>query len=118
MNPKLASYSLCTGCGACAASCVKDAIVMEYDKNGHLMPFVDKGKCINCGMCVKKCPVCHPENVAYHDSCQLDDLEEMNGIPSYEGTIKGDAVETSFEDNESINFITYKEVEDEGTKLI
>ena len=56
-NPHLASYSECTGCGACAASCHHNAISMQYDKNGHLMPFVSSVKCVGCGVCTYKCPV-------------------------------------------------------------
>lgn len=53
----LASYSACTGCGACTAACRHNAISMQYDKNGHLMPFVSSDKCVGCGVCTHKCPV-------------------------------------------------------------
>lgn len=49
--------SLCCGCGACAAVCPKKAIVMEKDEHGFLYPAVDDEKCINCGICLKHCPV-------------------------------------------------------------
>ena len=61
----------------------------------------------------KKCLSCKPL-VSYHESCQIDDLDEMGDMPSYDGKEKGDLVKTKFEDNESINFISYKEVDDDN----
>lgn len=40
----------CIGCGACAASCSRNAIRME---NGE--PVTDWGVCDNCGVCVEEC---------------------------------------------------------------
>lgn len=45
----------CCGCGACAASCSKDAIRLKEDKNGFLYPYIDKEKCIGCGLCKSVC---------------------------------------------------------------
>ena len=47
----------CCGCTACANICPKHAITMEEDNEGFLYPKVDKGKCIDCGMCKKVCPI-------------------------------------------------------------
>lgn len=47
----------CSGCGACAQVCRKDAIVMLPDEEGFLYPVRDSKKCINCGLCDKRCPV-------------------------------------------------------------
>ena len=63
MIPKLAKYSQCSGCGACAASCNVGALTMDYDKNGHLMPIVDESKCIKCGKCTKSCPILNENRV-------------------------------------------------------
>ena len=49
----------CMGCGACAAICPVDCIVMESDEAGFLYPEVDKEKCINCNRCEAVCPVQH-----------------------------------------------------------
>ncbi|MDO5409414.1 MAG: polysaccharide pyruvyl transferase family protein [Lachnospiraceae bacterium] len=46
----------CCGCGACFNKCPKDAISMEYDKEGFLYPQIDEDKCISCGKCRKACP--------------------------------------------------------------
>lgn len=45
----------CTGCRACEQVCPKDAIKMEENKEGFLYPKIDKDKCVECGLCLKKC---------------------------------------------------------------
>lgn len=47
---------LCTGCRSCEQLCPKDAISFVSDKEGFLMPHIDSGKCIDCGLCQKRCP--------------------------------------------------------------
>ena len=46
----------CYGCSACKNICPKNAITMVEDKDGFLIPKIDKEKCINCGLCEKVCP--------------------------------------------------------------
>ena len=67
MKVQLASYNDCTGCGACKASCNKDAIRFCYDRNGFLRPTLDKDKCIECELCVKACPVLNKGKLLYND---------------------------------------------------
>lgn len=55
----------CTGCGACYNICPKDAIRMEPDEEGFLVPCVHEDKCVRCGLCEKTCPVLHP---VYHNT--------------------------------------------------
>ena len=50
----------CCGCSTCMNVCPKDAIIMEKNPEGFLNPKVDKGKCIDCGLCTECCPVLHP----------------------------------------------------------
>lgn len=47
----------CCGCGVCANVCSKHSITMQSDQEGFLYPVVDKNTCIECGLCVKKCPL-------------------------------------------------------------
>ena len=49
-------YSDCTGCGACAQICPKNAIKMQCVDNFRY-PQVDTALCTSCGLCQKKCPV-------------------------------------------------------------
>ena len=45
----------CTSCQMCAAVCPKNAITIRLDENGFYRPYVDKVKCIDCGLCTKVC---------------------------------------------------------------
>ena len=46
----------CYGCRNCENICPTKAIKMKENNEGFLMPVIDKEKCINCGLCDKKCP--------------------------------------------------------------
>lgn len=52
-------FEKCSGCGACAQACAKDAIRMAGE-GFFYRPEVDEGKCIGCGLCVQVCPVNTP----------------------------------------------------------
>lgn len=58
---KLDKHLFCSGCGACYNICPKDAISMQYNKEGFHEPVIDPEKCISCGMCEKVCPAFHPK---------------------------------------------------------
>lgn len=47
----------CCGCSACEQICGKAAISMKADIEGFLYPDIDEEKCVDCGLCVKVCPV-------------------------------------------------------------
>lgn len=49
--------SECCGCWGCANICPREAISMQPDNEGFLYPIIDEAKCVNCGMCLKVCPV-------------------------------------------------------------
>lgn len=51
----------CCGCGGCGQICPKNAITMKADADGFLYPAVDTDKCVECGLCVKHCPVADPQ---------------------------------------------------------
>lgn len=55
------AHEQCTGCGACYNKCSHNAIRMEYDTEGFLFPSVDDSLCVNCGLCLKSCPVENPK---------------------------------------------------------
>ena len=58
----LAPCEKCTGCAACANICAVGAITMVRDKEGFLVPRVDKEKCVGCGRCTAVCPaLCEAE---------------------------------------------------------
>jgi len=61
------SNELCTGCGACYNVCPVDAIKMKADGEGFLFPEIESSKCIECGLCLKKCPAVNDDdNVNSH----------------------------------------------------
>lgn len=49
----------CCGCTACMNICPKDAISMEEDDNGFILPIINLDKCINCGLCENVCDFKH-----------------------------------------------------------
>lgn len=51
----------CSGCGACEAICPKGAIKLQNNEEGFLVPVINRNKCINCGICLKKCTSRHPD---------------------------------------------------------
>ena len=38
-------------------ACGHGAITMQPDKEGFILPVIDESKCVDCGLCEKKCPV-------------------------------------------------------------
>lgn len=47
----------CAGCTACVNKCPKKAITLIEDKEGFLYPKIDNDKCVECGICLKTCPI-------------------------------------------------------------
>lgn len=45
----------CCGCRTCEKVCPKQAITMVEDECGFLYPEIDESKCVNCGLCLKRC---------------------------------------------------------------
>jgi coenzyme F420-reducing hydrogenase beta subunit len=54
----LEQNSLCCGCGACAAVCVKDAVKIIRNENGFYSVQIDVARCADCGRCIAVCPFC------------------------------------------------------------
>ena len=47
----------CCGCEACIQRCPQQCITLHEDGEGFLYPETDEGRCIDCGLCEKVCPV-------------------------------------------------------------
>lgn len=47
----------CVGCRSCEQSCPRKCIKMKENQEGFLYPCIDKSECVECGICLKKCPV-------------------------------------------------------------
>lgn len=60
------NLNLCTGCEMCGDICPQNAITFHTDEQGFWHPLVDHSKCIDCGLCIKKCPVVMEESYEKH----------------------------------------------------
>lgn len=49
------SLNSCSGCGACAYTCPKDAITIYLNNDGYYEHRIDNEKCVDCGRCLKVC---------------------------------------------------------------
>ncbi|MBR5542773.1 MAG: Coenzyme F420 hydrogenase/dehydrogenase, beta subunit C-terminal domain [Oscillospiraceae bacterium] len=65
----------CTGCGACANVCPKDAVKLQENNYGFLHPVIDEKKCIECNLCSKTCK-------------KVFDMELIYPLKAYACTIK------------------------------
>ncbi len=54
---RIVEKSKCSGCYACATVCPKGCIIMTADEEGFWYPKVDDTSCVNCGACIKACPI-------------------------------------------------------------
>lgn len=68
--------TLCCGCGSCEQVCPKQAISMRKNSYGFDYPVIDTDKCIDCGLCVKKCQCIADNNI-------IDTKEEPQVYMSY-----------------------------------
>jgi len=53
----------CCGCTMCMNICPQKAITMLEDEEGFKYPVIDEAKCVNCGLCKKKCPLENDEKL-------------------------------------------------------
>lgn len=54
----------CVGCRSCSQCCPKECIIMQENNEGFYFPYVEENKCIECGLCIKHCPILTPVNLA------------------------------------------------------
>jgi len=54
----------CCGCRSCEQICPKQAVSIQYDKEGFLKASVDGDVCIQCGLCRKVCPAINKNTFA------------------------------------------------------
>ena len=55
MNKENICDLVCCGCAACSAICPVNAISIQEDEKGFLVPIIDNTKCIDCKACQKVC---------------------------------------------------------------
>lgn len=54
-NNTLISKQMCCGCGICKLVCPTGAITLVEDEMGYKYPKINHDKCVDCGLCYKKC---------------------------------------------------------------
>ena len=59
---RLCKDSDCTGCCACMNVCKMNAIEMQENSYGAIIPVIHNDKCVECGACRKVCPAINPVN--------------------------------------------------------
>lgn len=60
MITEICKRELCTGCMACVQLCTHKAILIVQDEQGFDRPVISADKCVECGLCVRFCPVNKP----------------------------------------------------------
>lgn len=80
---KIAESKLCNGCHTCYSVCPKSCIIMIEGKEGFLEPLIDKTKCIDCKICVNKCPI---------NNALTDNKVENNTVKSIVAINKDDII--------------------------
>lgn len=50
----------CSGCALCVSVCPQGCIKMIPDALGYIRPHIEKDKCVDCGLCIKKCIINTP----------------------------------------------------------
>lgn len=53
----------CMGCAACEQICPHNAISMQFDEEGFIVPIIDESSCTKCGLCDKSCPILNKPKV-------------------------------------------------------
>ena len=83
--------SECCGCRACEQICSHNALRFNEDKEGFLYPVLDAGKCVDCGLCEKVCPMMKPSEVMYEEgeayAAQYSNVEDLKTSSSGGGFI-------------------------------
>lgn len=59
---KLPTDKTCTACMACIDTCHKGALKWKINQDGYFQIEKDRTKCIECGLCARKCPLNTSEN--------------------------------------------------------
>jgi len=47
---------ICTGCRMCEQICPHASISMQVDGEGFIVAQIDQSKCVDCGLCARRCP--------------------------------------------------------------
>lgn len=73
----------CTSCQVCAAVCSRDAISIRLNDDGFYRPYVDEGRCSDCGLCTKVC-------YKFDRDISMTDAEGLGKVKVYSAQHKSD----------------------------
>lgn len=79
---EICSIDKCTGCSACFNICGKSAIKMSEDACGYIHPQIDQDACVDCGSCVKVCPVNTKVTLRYPQKCYAATVQSDKELAS------------------------------------
>lgn len=57
----------CCGCNACGDACALGAISFVNDSEGFWYPRINSAVCVNCGKCLKVCPLHNIDSIKRHE---------------------------------------------------
>lgn len=66
--PNLPDKQNCCACAACVDICPKGALFMKEDKNGFYSISIDSSKCIDCGLCEKRCHILNGDKLSWSNA--------------------------------------------------
>lgn len=69
----------CCGCSACEQVCPSKCISMKPDKEGFLVPEINRSKCTSCGMCEHVCPIYNKKVGCYEIKAYAAKCKEQQG---------------------------------------
>lgn len=78
----------CTGCMMCGDICPREAIRYQI-KQGFWYPVVDKNKCIDCGICLKKCQALKESSLIKEEPLKCYGAKSKNENIRYNSTSGG-----------------------------
>lgn len=72
IKKNISSIYDCFGCGICTASCSRDIITIQLNKNGFYEPYITEiDKCTNCGICLDVCAFNHEDRALKDEEIQI-----------------------------------------------
>lgn len=78
----------CAGCMSCAQICPLNAISYTNDKEGFLVPSINKSICVECGLCQKHCP--------QNSNVQLEDIKRIIAVRIKDSAVLKDSTSGGF----------------------